>query len=226
MKDIPLVVPLSLLVEVLVVLAAVRYRSALPPARRWLIAMAAMWVAADIFNFIQGRRRQNNLSTTYVIAVPEFAVVMMALAAWQTSRVWAKVLRGSIPVFAVIFVLLLVFVERTDNFSLVTGPVKALLLLTAAALTLLARVREEEGDLLRRDWFWLGTSLALYYACAALIHPIARVLRDADLTLLLSAYTIKAYVQFFALVGMVVGIWLRIEPDAARSGPVKEIPSA
>jgi hypothetical protein len=197
-------------------LAASRHGRRLPAARRWVAAWALLLFAYDLTQFALAVRGRHNLWLRYPFGPIETGVVLIALSLWHADAVFRLALRLAVPLFTVVWGLLVAFVERTDTFGLVTGPLQSLVLLSAALFTLLARARVQEGPLAREDWFWVSAGLSLWYGAAAAQEPIARLLVAEHPSVVSSAYQVKAVVDVFASLIIARGMLCPILPP--RSG--------
>jgi len=198
--------------QVLPPLAALRYGRRLPSARRWIFLWAVLLLAYDLTQVALLRRGQHNLWLRYPFGPIEAGVVLVALSLWHGDSVARLALRVAVPVFTLIWILLVAFVERTDTFGLVTGPLQALVLLVASLGTLLFRVRTQEGRLSQEDWFWVCTGLSLWYGTSAALEPLSRLLVAEHPSVVSSAYQVKAVVDILASLIIARGMLCPIPP--------------
>jgi hypothetical protein len=124
--------------------------------------------------------------------------------------------------FIAVVVVLVGFVENTTTFSLIRRPMESLLLILASLGTLLVLVRQEQGSLLQRDWFWICTGLALRYGGAVALDPLARLLIGDSQQVVLSALKVKAVVDMAAYLLIARGVWCPVlpQPSSGPSSPV------
>lgn len=202
--------------QLLAPLAALRFGRRLPEGRRWIVAWALLLFAYDLTQFALLRQGRHNLWLRYPFGPIETGVVLLGLACWHGKAIPRLTLRIAVPLFALVWALLVVFVERTDTFGLVTGPLQSLVLLSAALFTLLARVRTQEGGLFDEDWFWICAGLSLWYGSASALEPLARLLVAGHPSVVSSAYQVKAAVDVFASFILARGMLCPIPPP--RSG--------
>ncbi len=197
-------------------LAALRYGRRLPPARRWIVAWGLVRLLDDGIALSLALEGRNNLWLRYPFGPLEVALLLIAVSLWHRDSVARLALRVAVPVFTLTWVLLVAFVERTDTFGLVTGPLEALVVLLAALLTLLVRVRTQEGGLLQEDWFWVGTGLSLWFGSSAALEPLSRLLVETHPAVVYSAFQVKAVVDVLASLIIARGMLCPILPP--RSG--------
>jgi hypothetical protein len=193
-------------------LAALRYGRRLPAPRRWIVGWALLLLGNDLTQLAFALSGRHNLWLRYLVGPVETGVVLIALSLWHGDSVARLALRVAVPVFTLIWILLVALVERTDTFGLVTGPLQALVLLVASLGTLLLRVRTQEGRLSREDWFWVCTGLSLWYGTAAALEPLSRLLVAEHPSVVSSAYQVKAVVDILASLIITRGMLCPIPP--------------
>src|SRR5213593_2440778 len=132
-------------------LAALRYGRRLPAVRRWVVGWGLVRLLDDGIALAVALQGRHNLWLRYPFGPLETALLLIALSLWHGDSVARLALRVAVPVFTLTWILLVAFVERTDTFGLVTGPLQSLVVLSAALVTLLVRVRTQEGGLLQED---------------------------------------------------------------------------
>lgn len=192
--------------------AALGYGRRLPLARRWVAAWALLLVVNDLTQLAFALSGRHNLGIRYLVGPVETGVVLIALSLWHGDSVARLALRVAVPVFTLIWILLVAFVERTDTFGLVTGPLQALVLLVASLGTLLLRVRTQEGGLSQEDWFWVCAGLSLWYGTSAALEPLSRLLVAEHPSVVSSAYQVKAVVDILASLIIARGMLCPIPP--------------
>ena len=215
---IPLIMQVAAASQAIPPLAALRHGRRLPAARRWVVGWGLLLLAYDGVALALALRGRPNLWLRYLVGPIESGVVLVALSLWHTDAVARLTLRYAAGLFAVIWVLLVAFVEQTNTFGLVTGPFQSLLLLGASVGTLLLRVRTEEASLVREDWFWVCGGLALWYGTAAALDPLARLLVAEHPSVVNSAYRVKAAVDVFASLAIARGMLCPVHPPLS-GGP-------
>src|SRR5260221_988940 len=196
--------------------AALRCGRRLPAARRWIVAWGLVRLLDDGIAFALATQGRHNLWLRYPVGLLEVVILLIALSLWHRDSVGRLALRVAVPVFTLTWVLLVAFVERTDTFGLVTGPLEALVVLSAALVTLLVRVRSQEGGLLQEDWFWVCVGLSLWFGSAAALEPLSRLLVETHPAVVYSASQVKAVVDVLASLIIARGMLCPILPP--RSG--------
>jgi len=166
MAAIPPIAYVSAASKVLVLTAGLRYGRRLPPARRWIFAWALIGLLIDGAMLVYALRKQNNHWMSYVAAPVEVSTLLFALSCWHLDR-GRQILRTLAVAFVATVVVLVVFVESLTTFSLVRGPIESILIVAASLATLLLLLRDEQGNLFQRDWFWICAGLSLRYGALA-----------------------------------------------------------
>jgi hypothetical protein len=167
-------------------------------------------------------RHQNNHWLSYVGSPVLTFTALMALSAWQPFPAARRALRGAAVLFVLAVLVLVAFIEQVSTFSLLRGPVESLLIVAASLGTLLVLVRQEQGNLLQRAWFWICTGLALRYGAAVALDPLARLLIGDSHQVVLSALKVKAVVDLAAYLLIARGVWCPVlpQPSSGPSSPV------
>jgi hypothetical protein len=210
--------------EALPVFAALKYRRTLPPARRWIVVWSLVLLSTSALLLFFALQRRNNHWVLFVSTPCRVAAILMALSCWHVDAIPRLVLRYAIIPFVLIWCLLVFKVESFDQFSLVAGPFRSLLLLTASVGTLLILVRHEEGNLLRNDWFWICAGLSLSYGTDVALEPISRLLVGTHASMVSSAYQIKMLIDIVVSLIIARGMLCPIPPRSS-GGPSSPVSS-
>ena len=207
-------------------LAALRHGRRLPAARGWIVAWGLLLLASDAIQFAYAVQGRHNLWLRYLVGPFEAGTVLWALALWHADSVARLGLRYAVLVFGLTWILLVGFVERITTFGLVTGPLLSLVVLGATLVTLLHRIRVQEDGLLREDWFWICTGLALWYGSAAALEPLSRLLVESQPAVVYSAYRVKAVVDIVASLAIARGMLCPIPPPSGGPSSPASSPSS
>ena len=208
--------------QALPAIAALRHRQHLPSARRWIVGWGLAGLAFDGVALTYALRQQNNHWLSYISAPSLVVIALVALSLWNPTTFGRLALRISALAYIGIVALLVAMVESTSTFSLLRQPVESLLIVVASLGTLLVLVRQEQGSLLQRDWFWICTGLALRYGAAVALDPLARLLIGDSRQVVLSALKVKAVVDMTAYLLIARGVWCPVlpQPSSGPSSPV------
>lgn len=170
---------------------------------------------------------RNNHWLTYAALPAETALVLWALAEWQTRDVARLTLRLAIPLAITVWGVLVAAVENTSTFSTAAEPLLSVLGLAAAAWTLVDRsMNDAEGSLAGQSWFWTCAGLCLYFGSSSTIGPLAALL-GGDRTLVARAYVLSWVINVVAFLSIARGVTCQVHrrQSGASSSPVSS-PSA
>jgi len=205
------------------VVTGVFARQRLSGARRWVLAWAAMATAATIAQRVIAYAGHSNLWLSYITLPGSCVLALAAFSLWQTRELLRQVIRAAIPVSLLAGIALVLLVEDTGSFSAIAAPMFALVGLGASLLTLVTRASDEPESLLRQDWFWITTGMALYFGALAALMPMARLLIGAHAELVNRAWQLwgaSAIVANGAIaVGMLCPNPSLPQPSGASSPP-------
>lgn len=204
--------------QALIPVAALRHGRALPSVRRWIIVWAVLLLAYDALSLVLALQNRRNLWIGDVVGPIEVATVLIALALCHPKGTRRQVVLAVIPIFMLVWGILLVFVEADNSFSTIANPLKSLVVLVASVTTLLLAIRTEEGSLAQQDWFWITIGLALKYGADAAIEPMSRVVLDTNPEVVMFAYKLKSLVSVVASLVIARGILCPIPPPRHSSG--------
>lgn len=178
-------------------LAALLHRRA-PPPRPWIIVWALLALGSDGVSLWLSHRGINNHWMEYWAVPLGTAVLLYGLSGWLPPSLLRTAYRAAIPVFAVVWAGLVLTIEHTRDFSMVTGPLNALVLLAAAVGMLIRRLQASEGPWLRADWFWVGLGVALRYGTDSAVHPFASLYVAEYPVLVVSVLKVRAGIDVVA----------------------------
>lgn len=218
--QIPTILFVAAISEALPPLAAVRHGLRLDPARRWIVLWGLILLIGQAIALRLALSGQNNMWTGYVFTPLEVTAVLIGLSMWHANTILRTAIRLAVPMFIAVSLYLMLFVEDTQNFSQITGPLKALLILSASVLTILLRIRSEEGSLLRSDWLWICLGFSLRYGAAVALDPLSSLLVQTFPDLVISAWKIRSLVVVVASLVIAWGILCPIRPPQPSSGPL------
>jgi len=168
--------------------------------------------SADAAQLSLALRQINNLWVPYAVAPFEVVALLVALSLWHAESSRRRLFFYTAGAFVVVEGILVFSFERLDQFGVLVEPVKALLLLIAGVLTLLACLRRYEGDLLREDWFWICFGVSLRYGASAAIGPLAALLMPTHQVILDLALKSLAWISILASLVIARGILCPVLP--------------
>jgi hypothetical protein len=216
-RRIPLVLHVAALSQVLPILAGLRYRTQLPPARVWTVAWCLSLLAGDgVQLWLRGSAGNNNLWVRAAIVPINNAIMLWTLSLWQRHAVPRLAFRIAIPIFLIAVIALVPAITETAAFDLVAGPFQSLLLLAGALYTLVTNATQDPGRVTRYDWFWVTIGASLYYGLRVALPPFAAVLVGTHPELVRLAYLLQAWADIAVFLLIARGIWCPL--PQARSG--------
>ncbi len=198
------------------VVAGGRHVRQLGPTRWWVIAWCAVLFVTDIGAIVARMAAGNNLWMQYVVTPLEDAMALYILSRWQRGDVARLTLRLAIPVFLIVWVALVIGLERTDDFSVFAHPFQALVMLAASLYTLARGTLEETGRVTQRDWFWISLGLSLFYAPGTALQPFAHAVYPVRPDLVRLAFYTKAALDVAAF--FLIARGMLCPPTRAPSG--------
>jgi len=195
-------------------------------AAAWILGWAVVLIAEDALAVLLAELNRNNHWLNYVAMPTNSALVLWALSLWQAHPAPRRAMRIAIPIYLLVWTLVVATVENPRTFSTAAQPLAGLLGLAVAAYTLVARSLEETEGLTRQDWFWTCGGLTLYFGIMSTVGPLAALL-GGNLALLARAYELKSVVDVVAFLAIARGITCRTQarPSGVSSSPASS-PSA
>ena len=143
----------------------------------WITLGGAITVLSTMIGVEVARLYGNNLIVGYVAIPLTAAAYLMALSSWQATYVERMTMRIGLILFAIIYVMLVRFLEDVTHFGQYSHTLYALVLLVAALWTLGRRAfTQDEALALDTDWFWVAFGLAMYGAATAITAAIGNIL--------------------------------------------------
>jgi hypothetical protein len=130
----------------------------------------------DLAGRIMATHLGNNQLMSYLSSPITAGCYLAAVAEWQVDPRSRSVFRWSVLGFAVVWIALTLGIEDVQGLGRVTTPMYALVLIVAALWTLLRRSQVVlETSLLRTDWFWCATGLAVQGAAMAFANAVGAI---------------------------------------------------
>lgn len=186
--------------------AAAAWRQRGSGTRRWVLGWCALLLVVDCVNGWLGSRGVHNMFLSNLVAPASVTVVLWALSRWQTGDLSRLTMRLAIVPFLLLWTVLTLAVEDSSTFSRAADPMASIVGLGAAAFTLLARSLASQGDLPRRDWFWVTGGMALYFGASSALGPLSALLIASAPQLLVRAYELKAGLDIVAFLLIARGV--------------------
>jgi hypothetical protein len=141
-----------------------------------LVAGGLISLLGDLAGRIMATQFGNNQLMSYLSSPITAGCFLFALAEWQVSPRSRAVLRWSVLLFVALWIGFTLTIEDLRGLGRVTTPMYALVLVGAALWTLLQRSQVViETSLLRTDWFWCATGLAVQGAAMAFANAVGAI---------------------------------------------------
>jgi hypothetical protein len=153
--------------------------------------MITIWFAAatvsDVAAFVTARWFHNNQPAGRIWFAVSVVFALEALAAFQAGKKRVVALRVGILAYLGAWSILAAFVEPLTSISTYTEPLHAVVILAAAAITLVRRASLGRGDLLEDPGFLIAAGLA-GYAVATVLETLVGQLWLQDAPQYVNAY--------------------------------------
>lgn len=209
---------LAALLEALVPLTAVvwahRRRLELSKPRKLIVAWLLVYFVSDLAGLITNLNRIDNQWLRYIFTPVSDVLVMLALAALQDHplrRIGVQVaLYLLVPVW-----LIYAIAEGPKSFGEYSDPLRSVVILIAALMTLIGNSLTTTRRISRADWFWVAAGVALYFALELALGPFLKYVLPNSLGVASRAFQLKASVDIIAF--LLIGTGLLCPLDPARS---------
>lgn len=177
----------------------------------WVGGAFALSVASDFVARQVGQATGNNHWVNILSGAVTGTLLLVAVGEWQTTYLERLTVRISIIPFLVAYAALVLWVDDITGFSQYAYPFYMLVILGAAAWTLLRRALQETATpILRADWFWVLGGLVLNSATTAISTPIAAVMMSQHrLDLFSRVWTLRAGFDVLSLLVITIGMLQR-----------------
>lgn len=167
---------LAILAELLPVVAGVMVGRSLSRPSRLVVALFVLWFCEDLAQVLLIHLHHNNNWLLHLTMPFEAALLLWAFSLWQDSEVARRAIVLVIPIYAVVWLVLQLFVERLDRLSQYAGPMSYLLVLAVAAFTLVSKSARTSEPGWRQPWFWISAGMIIDMGSQVALNPIANIL--------------------------------------------------
>ncbi len=178
-------------------------RRALSGPLRWALVYLALTLVEDLLMVYWSRGGRHNLWIMNLYTPIEAFIFGMMYAGWQQREHWRRTVYVTIGGYLAFWLLMTTMFQQLDSFSRFTKPVESLLVIAAAAWTLVQRARHTAAPLTVHPWFWVSVGTLFYFAYLLLLDPISNINADRP-DLLRRAYDING-----VLVIVMYLFWMR-----------------
>lgn len=192
-----------------------RRRAVLPPPLRWALVYLVATFAEELFMVYWSRSGRSNLWIINLYLPVGATLLGLMFAGWQQRQRWRTVIHLAVAIFVAFWAAMMLTVEHIHQFAPYTPPVQSLLVIAAAAWTLVQRTRHTASPLTQHAWFWVSVGALLYFAYILVLDPFSRLMLSSSPRLVLVAFEINgALVTLMNLFWMRAMLLVRIPPKA------------
>ena len=182
----------------------------------WLLSMLFQTIGERLWTLLVDNT--NNLFFGVAFLPLEAAAVLMAVAHWQVRPIARTTVRLFIPLYAIVWALALWRVEDVRGYSVVAAPVLGLLVLASALYALVTRAQQDDEPILRSEWGWILTGIAIHFATDVGYHITGQIgLLHDDMPLLMRISIWKAWISTFALLFISWGFLCPVSAGSSAS---------
>jgi hypothetical protein len=167
---------LAIVAELLPVIAAFVVGRRLSRPSRLIAILFVLWFCEDIANLLLRLMHHNNNWLLHVTMPFEAALLLWAFSLWQDSEVARRAMLLAVPIYAVVWLVLQLFVERLDRLSQYAGPMSYLLVVAVAAFTLVSKSARTMTPGWRQPWFWISAGMIIDLGSQVALNPISNIL--------------------------------------------------
>lgn len=214
--SVPFLLKVEVWIQLLPVLALLSRRNLSRPVL-WVAAAFLLSLMGDYLARYVGHATGNNHWVNILSGGVMGTLLLVAVGEWQVSYLERLTVRISIIPFLLAYAALVLWVDDITGFSEYAYPFYMLVILGAAAWTLLRRAFQQTATpILRTDWFWVLGGLVLNGATTAISTPIAAVLMSQRrVDLFYRVWELRAGFDVLSVLIVTLGVLQR--PDTERT---------
>lgn len=161
-------------------------------ARKWIAVWGVLYFASDLMQLGFSRWQYDNLFLFVFINPVEDGVILWALSYWQLRPLTRIAFRVAIPIFVLIYIVIVIAAGEEKSFQTFAGTYRALVVLAASLFTLLSRSTEEADGVWTKDWLWTTVGVSLYYGLLVAAQPIMAIVAPQSTSAARAVFTVKA----------------------------------
>lgn len=118
----------------------------------------------------------NNLWLIHLQTPIEFGFFMWIFSLWQENPFTRRFFRLTIPVYIILWAILVFFVEKIDEFNTFSKPTEAVVLIIASGYCLYLVNKEKVESLFRQPSFWISSGTLIYFTGTVIIFTVTNLL--------------------------------------------------
>lgn len=178
-------------------LAALYRRKVLTLPLRLLGLYAAAALAESIYMVYVASTGRHNLWVIHLFTPVEALLLLWMFSCWQLRESARTVMLICIPLYFAVWGTLHLTIESLADFPVYSKPVECMLLVGAAAYTLVTRSQNLLTPVTRHPWFWVSVGTVMYFSFVTVLNPIASMLMGRN-DLLIIAFEMNAAMGILA----------------------------
>ena len=179
-----------------------------PIAREFVLTglVLSISLAVDGAMMWLGSRGINTLWLIHAGLPVMTALILWSLSYFQLRLVPRDALRIAAGLYAVVWLVMTAAVEDVTQFSRFTAPLQALVVIAAAAYTLLSRLRHSSVPA-TTPWFWISIAWLLYFGSGAVLDPVSDMMLEVNaIDHLRGVFYVKAGIDIIAFGLLTLGV--------------------
>jgi hypothetical protein len=197
------------------------------PARWWVAVWAVAYVISDFAQLLLALTSGQNLWFLTISQPVQDGLLLWALSLWQNRPVMRLTFRVAIPIHVLVTLGFAIAAGEQETFKTFASPFRSLVILSAAAYTIVSRSAEETDRIWMRDWLWTSLGVALYYGVYVIVEPVSGwLLAQGRSETVVNLYVVKAIFDVLAFLLIWKGMRCPLTPDFSASGSAQRWPSS
>jgi hypothetical protein len=169
-----------------------------------------------LISYLVGQVTGTNLWLVYLYTPIATGIALWTLSLWHSHPLVQLTYRLAIPLSLLLLAACLLSPYPRAGAENVGIPALRLLVLAAAAYTLVSRTVSALDPVTRQDWFWISLGIAVYYAFGVLLHPFVAIFEPQRVDLVRLAYYTNDGADIIAFLLITAGMLCPLHPT--RSG--------
>lgn len=204
---------LEALIPAVALLWARRSGFELSRPRLLLVAWLLVFFVSDIVGYVTLREGENNLWLRYVTSPTSDILILWALSLWQDHPLRRIGIRVAVFLLIPVWLIYAIY-EGPGAFGRFSDPLRSIVILLAALVTLVGNSLNTNKRIVQQDWFWVASGIALYFALEAAVGPFVEYVLHQARDVASRAFLFKARIDIVAF--LLVAVGLLCPPDPAR----------
>ncbi len=140
------------------------YRRKLTTNMRILLLLYLLLIGAEMVLNYQAEMAVNNLWLIHLMTICEYVLLTIVFVYWQKNRIAKQVIRMTIPIYLVVWVMAKYSFEDFHTYDNFTASFASLLLTGITLYTLYTYLKIYSNSLTHAPWFWVSVGVLVYQA--------------------------------------------------------------